>query len=83
MMVAGADDMCAFLSDDDKSVSVLIIPSDTSKDDMKDYVELVRMNSSLVGGATYNVNNLACFDRQIWICPVTLSVLHESPSTKE
>lgn len=79
MMVAGADDMCAFLSDDDKSVSVEVVPSDTAKENMTDYAELVKVNSSLTGGATYDVHNLNGFDKQVWICPVTLFVLHEYP----
>lgn len=79
MMVAGADDMCAFLSDDNKSVSVQVEPSSKLRKDMSDFIELVRVNHSMTGGATYDVHNLDGFNQQIWICPVTLFVLHEYP----
>jgi len=79
MMVAGADDMCAFLADGMDTVSVQVVPSGKRKDGMADFAELERISSSLTGGASYNVRNLNGFDKQIWICPVTLFVLHEYP----
>lgn len=79
MMVAGADEMCEFLSDDGESVSVQVIPSNSAKNDMSDYIELIKKDSSFTGGATYDVHNLEGFNRQIWLCPVTLFVLHEYP----
>jgi len=79
MMVAGADKMCDFLSDDGKNVSVQAVPSNKKRDDMAGYAELVRESSSLTGGATYDVHNLDGFSRSIWLCPVTLFVLHEYP----
>ena len=74
MMVAGADDLCAYLSDDDKTANVSVIVSD--KEELHaGYGELVKERSTLTGGATYHVNGLAGFNQKVWICPVTLTVL--------
>ena len=78
MMVAGADDLCAFLSDDDKTTNVLVRPSN-KKLDLEDYFELVQTEYSLTGGSFYTVNNLKGFDKNIWLCPVTLFVLGQYP----
>lgn len=79
MMVAGADEMCAFLSDDDKTTKVEVVPSKKKRNDMKDYAELIQKEYSLTGGSTYEVHNLPGFTKDIWICPVTLFVLGEYP----
>lgn len=78
LMVNGADKLCAFLSDDGKVTKVSVKPSKTRH--LHDgYFELERLNHSLVGGATYQVNDLDGFTQDIWICPVTLFVLGEYP----
>lgn len=78
MMVDGADDLCAFLSDDDKSVTVNVIPS--KKDETHEgYFQLVQKTSGLTSGSTYAVIGLEGFTKDIWICPVTLFVLGEYP----
>ena len=78
LMVAGADKLCAFLSDDDITATINVIP--TSKQEKHEgYAELVRLESSLTGGATYQVKDLPGFERNIWLCPVTLFVLGEYP----
>lgn len=78
LMVNGADELCAFLSDDDKFTKVSVIPSKERKEH-KGYFELEQLESGLTTGSTYNVNNLEGFTRNIWICPVTLFVLGQYP----
>jgi len=78
MMVAGADDLCAFLSDDDESVTVEVIPS-RSPLDLEGYTELCQKDCGLTTGSTYDVVNLDGFKRDIWLCPVTLFVLGHYP----
>lgn len=78
MMVAGADKLCAFLSDDDKHTHVSVIPS-KERTTHEGYFELEQLTRSLTGGSTYKVNGLSGFTQTIWICPVTLFVLGEYP----
>ncbi|MBR5687179.1 MAG: hypothetical protein IKX36_04390 [Prevotella sp.] len=78
LMVAGADKMCAFLSDDDMTTEVLVRPS-KKRLELDGYAELVQKEHSLTGGSTYEVRNLEGFDRDIWLCPVTLFVLGHYP----
>ena len=78
MMVAGADRLCAFLSNDNKTTRVSVIP--TSKQEKHDgYAELRRIDHTLTGGAHYEVIGLDGFNSKIWLCPVTLFVLGEYP----
>ncbi len=78
MMVAGADDLCEFLSDDDKFAHVSVIPSNKQLD-KPGYACLVQGRHSLTGGSFYNVTGLEGFEREIWLCPVTLFVLGRYP----
>ena len=78
MMVSGADKLCAFLSDDDKFAYVKVIPA-KKEEDHPGYAKLVQKSHSLFGGSTYQVTGLEGFDREIWLCPVTLFVLGEYP----
>ncbi len=78
LMVNGSDELCAFLSDDDKFTKVSVIPSKERKEH-KGYFELEQLESGLTTGSTYKVNNLEGFTRNIWICPVTLFVLGQYP----
>ena len=79
MMVAGADDLCAFLSNNGRETRVNVIPA--KKKEMHDgYAELRRLDHSLTGGAHYEVNGIAGFTKKIWICPVTLFVLGNYPA---
>lgn len=78
MMVAGADKLCEFLSDDDKFAHVSVIPSN-KKLAKPGYACLVRGKHSLTGGSTYTVTDLPGFEREIWLCPVTLFVLGRYP----
>lgn len=78
MMVSGADALCAFLSDDDKFTRVSVIPS-KERATHEGYFELEQLDKGLATGSTYKVNGLEGFDRNIWICPVTLFVLCRYP----
>lgn len=78
MMVAGADKLCEFLSDDDKFAYIDVIPA-SSEEDHPGYAKLVQKEHSLTGGSTYQVTGLEGFDRDIWLCPVTLFVLGRYP----
>lgn len=78
LMVAGADELCAYLSDDDKIARVEVVPSNEERD-MPGWVKLVQTEHSMTGGSTYEVHNLEGFERDIWLCPVTLFVLGKYP----
>ena len=78
LMVSGADEMCEFLSDDGKFTYVNVIPT-SKEENHSGYAKLIRKNHSLTGGSTYQVTGLEEFDRNIWLCPVTLFVLGKYP----
>lgn len=78
MMVAGADKMCEFLSDDNKHAYVNVIPA-SKEENHPGYAKLVQKEHSLTGGSTYQVTGLEGFERDIWLCPVTLFVLGQYP----
>ena len=78
LMVAGADKLCAFLSDDDVTSEILVRPS-SKRLQLEGYAELIQKDHSLTGGSTYEVRNLEGFHRDIWLCPVTLFVLGKYP----
>ena len=81
-MVAGSNQLLKFLDKEGKNrVRVLVRPSKkqlTGKD-VEGCFELDKQFSRLSGGATYKVNGLKGFTREIWICPVTLCVLGHYP----
>ena len=79
MMVAGADDLCDFLTDNDVDVRVNVIPA-SKREEHEGYAELRRLDHSLSGGAHYEVRGIEGFTRKIWICPVTLFVLGKYPA---
>lgn len=79
LMVGGSDDLCEFLSDDKKSVTVKVVPSNAPLEGMKDFIKLTRLNKSLTGGAHYSVENCQGFTKNVYFCPVTLFVLHKYP----
>ena len=78
LMVAGADKLCAFLSDDDVTTEILVRPS-SKRLQLEGYAELLQQDYSLTGGSTYEVRDLEGFNRDIWLCPVTLFVLGKYP----
>jgi hypothetical protein len=61
-------------------VRVLVRPSRKHLSNLEGYFECVKQYSGLFAGATYKVNGLADFAREIWICPVTLTVLGHYPN---
>jgi len=78
-MVSGADDFCAYLSDDNIETCVSVIPA-SEQEEHEGYAELCRIDHSLTGGAHYEVNGIEGFTQNIWICPVTLFVLGYYPA---
>ena len=62
----------------DRTTEVLVRPSN-KKLELDGYAELVQKDHSLTGGSTYDVHNLEGFNRDIWLCPVTLFVLGKYP----
>lgn len=79
VMVAGANDLCAFLSDDNRVAKVDVVPSKVERDDMPSWAKLIQKDHSLTGGCTYEVIGLEGFERDIWLCPVTLFILGTYP----
>ena len=78
LMVEGADELCAFLSDDDIITCIDVIPAN-EEEEHPGYAKLVQLDYSLTGGSTYQVTGLEGFEREIWLCPVTLFVLGRYP----
>jgi len=78
LIVAGADKLCSFLSDDGKYTYVDVIPS-SKEEEHPGYAKLVQGKHSLTGGSYYTVTDLEGFESDIWLCPVTLFVLGEYP----
>ena len=78
MMVSGADDLCEFLTADDKVTRVKVIPA-KKEEKHEGYFKLTKVRSGLTSGSTYTVEGLNGFNKNIWICPVTLFVLGQYP----
>ena len=79
MMVAGADDLCDYLSDDGLETRVCVRPT-SKREKHEGYAELRRLDHSLTGGAHYEVRGINGFKKKIWLCPVTLFVLGTYPA---
>lgn len=88
-MVAGADKLLDRLSSNDRTpglrkhnrVRVMVNPSRKQLPEMmkEGYIECVQQYATITGGSTYRVYGLTDFTREIWICPVTLTVLGHYP----
>jgi hypothetical protein len=79
-MVAGSNHLLTFLdTKKENRVRLLVRPSKTRRTDLDGYFERVKQYSGLFAGATYKVNGIEGFTREIWICPVTLTVLGHYP----
>ena len=81
-MVAGSNHLLKFLdTKSENHVRVLVRPSKKRCHELgkEGYFECDKQFSRLTGGATYKVNGLEGFSREIWICPVTLTVLGHYP----
>ena len=86
LMVAGADKLCELLSYDGKHTKVSVRPTNKrlpycQSTKMDDYFELVKKDSGLTEGATYqiNLNAFKAYGAHLWLCPVTLFVLGKYP----
>ena len=67
-MVAGSNHLLTFLdTKKENRVRVLVRPSKKRRTDLKGYFECVKQYSGLFAGATYKVNGLEGFTREIWI----------------
>ena len=81
-MVAGSNHLLTFLDyKGERRVRVLVKPSKNVRPELESegYFMCDKQFSSLLGGATYKVTHLNGFTREIWICPVTLTVLGHYP----
>ena len=79
-MVAGSNHLLTFLdTKKENRVRVLVRPSKKKLTSMNGYLECDKQYSGLLRGATYKVYGLEGFSREIWICPVTLTVLGHYP----
>lgn len=84
MMVAGADKLCSFLSEDGKKTDIIAVTDTTYTVHENFRVTLYKTSSSLTKGAFYNVifpNNPIGkqYQYELWLCPVTLFVLGRYP----
>lgn len=84
LMVGAADRLCSFLAGRERKLFITAIPSNKDNKELiaQGYVQLVRVKRGkqrLWYGATYKVKNLPRFEREIWICPVTLFVFGRYP----
>ena len=78
-MVAGSNKLLDYLCDEGKSyVTVDVLPR-KKQEEHEGYFVCEQVEASLFGGSTYGVHGLEGFDREIWICPVTLCVLGYYP----
>lgn len=74
-MVAGSNKLLDYLCEEGKSyVTVDVLPR-KKQEEHSGYFVCEQVDASLLGGSTYKVHGLKDFDREIWICPVTLCVL--------
>ena len=81
-MVAGSDRLLRFLDRrGEDRVRALVRPSRKRDTALRNegWFECYRQFSGLFRGATYKVYGLEGFSREIWICPVTLTVLGHYP----
>ena len=82
-MVAGSNHLLKLLDyKGERRVRVLVMPSNKCRPELLDkgYFECEKQFSRLLDGGTYKVNGLDEFTREIWICPVTLTVLGHYPN---
>ncbi|WP_407403278.1 DUF6717 family protein [Sodaliphilus sp.] len=79
-MVAGSDKLLDRLSDEDSEnrVTLEVLPRE-QQEEHPGYIECVQTAYELTKGSFYDVHGLEGFDRDIWICPVTLCVLGHYP----
>ena len=81
MMVEGADDLCELLSYDGTHTKIKVCVNIVSDKMPKGWFRIAKEDSSITGGAHYQVDLVAAnsFGAFIWLCPVTLFVLGQYP----
>ena len=81
MMVEGADDLCELLSYDGTHTKIKVCVNIVSDKMPKGWFRITKGDSSITGGAHYEVDLIAAnsFGSIIWLCPVTLFVLGQYP----
>lgn len=78
-MVASSNKLLDYLCQEDGGyVTVDVLPRQ-NKENNPGYFECKQVESTLFGGAFYEVHGLDGFSREIWICPITLCVLGHYP----
>lgn len=77
-MVAGSDKLLDYLCEKDNRVTVEVLPRNR-RETHEGFFECEQKASTLLGGSFYDVHGLEGFNRDIWICPVTLCVLGYYP----
>ena len=81
-MVAGSNHLLDYLDyKGERRVRVEVRPSKKCQPQFieEGFFECGKQYSGLLRGATYKVNGLEGFSREVWICPVTLTVLGHYP----
>ena len=79
-MVAGSNKLLDYLcKEEDNNYVVEDVLPRNKQEEHPGYFECQQTESSLFGGSFYTVNGLEGFEREIWICPVTLCVLGYYP----
>lgn len=77
-MVGGADKLCSYLADGKQTVRVEVIASKHPLP-LSGYGLLIKTYSNLFYGADYDATGFEDFQRNVWICPVTLFVQGATP----
>ena len=88
MMVQNADALCEILSYDGMHTKIKVCVNIVSDKMPKGWFRITKGDSSITGGAHYEVDLIAAnsFGGIIWLCPVTLFVLdqaHESVRSQD
>ena len=79
-MIAGSDDLLTFLDTEKQNkVRIQVIPSEKPLE-LDGYAELKQTWWKLLNGATYQVYGIEGFEKEIYLCPVTLCVLGSYPT---
>ena len=79
-MIAGSDDLLSFLDKGKQGkVRIKVIPSEKLRE-LTGYAELKQTWWNLLNGSTYQVYGIEGFEKEIYLCPVTLCVLGSYPT---
>lgn len=79
-MIAGSDDLLSFLDNGKlNKVRIKVIPSEKPLG-LTGYATLKQTWWNLLNGSTYQVYGIEGFEKEIYLCPVTLCVLGAYPT---